>query len=81
MKIILGDKYIGYKKSLEKLEMETLNERREQICLTFAKACVKNPKFKNMFPKNIKTHQMETRNPDIFNVEHAKKSSIRYIQQ
>jgi hypothetical protein len=85
VRIILGDMYIGYKKSLEKLDMETLYERREQICLNFAKACVKNPKFSDMFPKNIKTHAMETRNPEIFNVNHAnnerfKKSSIIYMQ-
>jgi hypothetical protein len=85
VEIILGDKYMGYKKSLDKLEMETLHERREQLCLNFAKACVKNPIFKIMFPKTMKTHQMETRNPYIFIVEHAnterfRKSSIIYMQ-
>ena len=85
VKIILGERYSGYKKSLDKLEMETLNDRRDQLCLEFAKSCVKNPKFSDMFPKNTKTHTMETRNPETFNVNHAnnerfRKSPIIYMQ-
>ena len=51
VKLILGDKYIGYEKSLLKLDMETLKQRRENLCLNFAIKCVKNPKTKKMFPK------------------------------
>ena len=51
LKVILGEKYVGYKKSLKKLDLETLNDRREQLCLNFAKSCMKNPKFSDMFPK------------------------------
>jgi hypothetical protein len=85
VKIILGDKYLGYKKSFDKLEMDTLNDRRDQLCLDFAKSCVKNPKFSDMFPKNINTNTMETRNPEPFNVTHAnnerfRKSPIIYMQ-
>ena len=85
VKIILGDKYSGYKKSLEKLEMETLYDRRDKLCLEFAKSCVKNPRFSDMFPKNPKIHKMETRKPEISNVKHAnnerfKKSPIIYMQ-
>jgi hypothetical protein len=42
--------------------METLYDRRDQLCLEFAKACVK--KFSDIFPKNTKTHAMETRYPE-----------------
>ena len=73
VKIILGERYSGYKKSLDKLEMETLNDRRDQLCLEFAKSCVKNPKFSDMFPKNTKTHIMETRHPETFDVKPCKK--------
>ena len=52
MKIILGDKYIGYENSLSKLDMLSLNERREQLCLQFVQKCYKNPKTKTMFPEN-----------------------------
>ena len=36
VKIMLGNKYIGYKKSLEKLDMDTLEDRRVNICLNLA---------------------------------------------
>ena len=85
MKVILGDKFVSYKKSLEKLEIETLQDRREQLCLNFAKSCIKNPKFSDMFPENTKTHTMELRNPEVFQVIHAnterfRKSAIIYMQ-
>ena len=85
VKIILGDKYVGYKKSLLKLEMESLKERREELCLKFALKCVKNPKTKKMFPQNIKVHSMETRKPEKYEVHHAnterfRKSAIIYMQ-
>ena len=43
-KIILGNEYTSYEKSLVKLDMETLYIRREQLCLYFALKCLKNPK-------------------------------------
>ena len=47
--IILGDDHVDYKHSLDVLGCETLQERREQICLKFAKNALKHPKFKNWF--------------------------------
>ena len=66
VKIILGDKYIGYENSLSKLDMLSLNERREQLCLQFAQKCLKNPKTKTMFPENSKIHPMNTRKAEKF---------------
>ena len=43
------------------LELDTLYDRREQLCLNFALKCLKHPKFKNMFPENVKQHEMKTR--------------------
>ena len=54
MKVILGQRYISYEKSLGKLGLESLNDRREQLCTNVAKTCVKNPKLCEMFPKNKK---------------------------
>ena len=51
--------------------MDNLNDRREQLCLNFAKKCTKNPKTANMFPLNNKTHKMQIRNPEKFQVQHA----------
>ena len=85
VKIILGTKYLGYEKSLAKLDMLSLKERREQLCLSFAEKCVKKPKTQNMFPTNKKKHLMETRNPEHYmvtkaNTERFKKSAIIYMQ-
>ena len=85
LRVILGERYKSYKKSLDTLELETLKDRREHLCLNFAKSCRKNPKFIDMFPENIKTHVMELRNPEVFQVTHAnteryKKSAIIHMQ-
>ena len=85
VKIMLGNKYIGYQKSLEKLDIETLKDRRNQLCLNFALKSRKNPKTKHMFPENEKLHTMQLRNPERFKVEQAKterfkNSSIIFMQ-
>ena len=85
MKIILQDKFIGYKNALNKLDLPTLSDRREQLCLSFALKCVKHPKTLKMFPLNDKTHEINTRNREKYEVQHAnterlKMSSIIYMQ-
>ena len=85
VKIILGDGYIDYEKALIRLNMESLKDRRENLCLNFALKCIKNPKTSKMFPENEKIHQMETRNSEKYMVQHAhterlRKSSIIYMQ-
>ena len=85
LKVILGEKYKGYKKALNDLCIETLDERRESLCLKFAKRCIKNEKATNMFPLNKKKHLMNTRNIEKYKVEHAnterfKTSPIIYMQ-
>ena len=85
VKLILGEQYHDYKKGLMKLDMESLEQRRENLCLNFAIKCVKNPKTKGIFPKTIKAHPMETRKQEKFQVQHAhterlKKSSVIYMQ-
>ena len=65
VKIILGPKYDCYKKSLVKLDMESLQERREFLCLTFAQKCLKSPKPRKCslkIRKNIKWKQETQRN-------------------
>ena len=85
MKIIFKEKYQSYEKSLQLLEIETLEYRREQLCLSFAQKCLKNPKMKKMFPINPNYHNMETRGNEKYHVQLAlngrlKKSSIIYMQ-
>ena len=45
-KIILKDNYINYRNALNILELDTLKERRDQLCLQFAKKCLSNEKIK-----------------------------------
>ena len=51
MKVILGQSYISYEKSLAKLGLESLNDRREQLCMNFAKTCEKIQNFVKCFQK------------------------------
>ena len=65
--------------------MEKLCDIRERLCLSFAKNCVNNPRTTHMFPRNFKSHDMQTRNPEKFLVQHAlndrlKDSPIIYMQ-
>ena len=71
LKIILKQNCKNYKHALTILEMDTLNDRREQRCLNFALKCLKHPSFKNMFPQNEKQHEMKTRKIDKFKVQFA----------
>ena len=85
MKIILGQQYRSYKISLIRLNLENLEERRESLSLRFAQKCLKNDKTKKMFPLKIKAHNMNTRNIEKYEVQHAntermKKSAIIYMQ-
>ena len=52
--ITLGEKYYSYRNALEVLSLETLDNRRNQLCLKFAKKCEKHDKFKNWFKLNTK---------------------------
>ena len=85
-RIILGERFKTYKKALQLLDLQTLDERREQLCLTFAKRASKHPKFMHFFPLNQKSHQMNTRNFEKFKVHYAhterlKNSAIIYMQK
>ena len=86
VKIILGKQYKNYEEALEKIDLEPLNERRNVLCLKFAKKCLKNKKVSDIFPTNEKPHQMELRNSEKYAVKHAnterlKMSAIPYMQR
>ena len=86
LRIILGDRYKGYKNALEKLDLQTLEERREKLCLRFALNCIDNENSMTKFHLNDKTHEMKTRNSDYVKVQFAKterlkKSPIIYMQK
>ena len=86
LRIVLGQKYKGYRNALNILNLESLEERRENLCLRFARKCIRNDKTKDMFPLNRKAHNMKTRNFEKYEVQHAntdrlRKSAIIYMQK
>ena len=48
VKVIMGRNYSTYKEGLKKLKLDDLNQRREKLCLSFAKKCLKNEKVKDI---------------------------------
>ena len=85
IKIILKNRYTNYQNALNILDLQTLKERREELCLKFAQKCLSNPKMKGLFPPNNRNHNMETRFPEHFQIlfaktERLRKSPIIYMQ-
>ena len=71
VKLILGDRYVSYNNALKILGLETLDKRRDKMCLKFAKQCLKLNKMKDLFSKNESDHSMTKRNTNAFKVVRA----------
>ena len=76
LKVILRERYQNYGDALTTLRIKSLKDRREDLCLKFAKSCLKVEKFKKFFPLNKKDHVMSMRNSEKFALE--KCGSVRY---
>ena len=86
LRIILQESYSTYENALNFLEIETLYDRREALCLSFAKKCLTNEKMKEFFQPNKKIHPMKTRFEEEFeinqaNTERLRNSPIIYMQR
>ena len=86
LRIILKDGYSSYTEALERLKLEDLNSRRNNLCKKFAVNCVTNERTKKHFKLNNKSHSMNTRTSEKYNVDFAhtekfKKSTIPYLQR
>ena len=86
LKVILKDKYLNYESALQQLNIESLFDRRESLCLKFARKGLKLDHFKKMFPVQKHFHHMEKRNVDKFLVNSARteryfRSSIPSMQR
>ena len=86
VRIILGHNYCDYGQALNTLSLDTLEDRRERLCLTFARKCLTNEKMKHVFPINDKSHTMETRYCDKYYIKYAhtkrlQNSPIIYMQR
>ena len=72
IRVILGKNYKSFNQGLKELNLRRLDTRRENLCLNFAKKCLKNDKLKHMFPKNNKSHCMNLRKEDIMKINKKK---------
>ena len=73
----------SYENALLKLNLQSLEQRREELCLNFAKNCIKYEKLTDLFPEN--ENQYNLRNTEKYQVLHAnterlRKSSVIYMQ-
>ena len=84
VKCILGKSYQSYENGLERLGLETLERRRDQMCLKFAKQCLKIDKMNKFFGRNFTEHSMLKRDSNAFKVvraqtERYRKSAIPFM--
>lgn len=82
-KLILKQEYENYETALLKLNLQTLEERRKELCLNFAKNSIKYETLSDLFPTN--EHVKDTRNKEKFivsqaNTDRLRNSSIIYMQ-
>ena len=57
LRIILRNDYTHYKKALENLNMDSLDDRRDKVCLKFALKCRSNPCISELFKNKEKKHE------------------------
>ena len=84
LKIIYRNSYESYENALKISNLKTLKDRRKDLCLTFAKRCLKNETTKDLFPLNNQRNDGKHTH-EKFKVYHAntsrlQKSPIIYMQ-
>ena len=80
------DSYVCYDNALELTKLETLEKRREKLCLNFARSCLKNNISSSFFPLNPSISEIQTRDREKYYVQKARterlaKSAIPYMQR
>ena len=86
VRVILGERYNGYKSALKTLGLESLEERRKQRCLDFAIKCLKHPRNQRLFPVKQNNNNHDIRTHEKFQVNFARtsvyqNSTIPYCQR
>ena len=86
VRIILGKNCNNYEEALEKVNLQKLNERRNELSLKFAQKCIQSEKTEKLFPLKKIIHAMEVRYGEKFEVQNAhterfKKSAIPSMQR
>ena len=81
VRIILGKPYESYSQAIKEIGIMKLSERREAICLKFAKNSLRIYNFKNIFPEHKNNHLMKTRNMEKFAVSkcHGKRYAVSAV--
>ena len=79
------DKYKNYEDALKILNLDSLEARRKELTLKFAKSAIKNNTMNDIFTKNNQVHNMKTRKRNDYNVnfantERLKKASVISMQ-
>ena len=78
MRIIYGKNYESYSKTLRELGMVSLADRRNILCLKFAKKSLKVENFGHLFPISSKQHGMRKRHSDVFQINKCNRQ--RYLK-
>ena len=78
VRIIIGNKFENYEDALIKANLQKLSDRREQLCLKFAKQCLQSEKNEDIFPLKRKPHNMKTRKQEIFEVKKVNTDRLKY---
>ena len=84
LKIILQNEYSTYEEALEKVMLSKLSDRREKLCVKFAKNCSKNELTAHLFPLNpvgVNTRSMEKYQVNHANTDRYKDSPVPYLQR
>ena len=75
----------AYENALIKLNLQSLEQRRKELCLQFAKDSIKNGILNDLFEENSDKHEMKTRHHEKYDVlksnkDRMRKSGIVYMQ-
>ena len=86
MRIISNKFYDNYEDALDIVNLQKLDDRREELCLNFAKKCLENEKTKGIFPLTENKHNMKQIKSEKYVVnfartERLKNSAIPYMQR
>ena len=83
-RIILKDDYSGYSEALKSLNLSSLSDRRQMLAKRFALRCLRNDRFKDLFPR--KQNDLDQRSGGkfierFFKGRRLQKSSIPEMQK
>ena len=83
-RVIFGYNYQTYTQALDKLNLDTLEKRRQELCLNFTEKCLVNERTSEMFPRKSNKRRLKIK--EIFKntfakTERLKKSCIPQLQR